>query len=76
MTLEPGHAVITNPPKTVLAVHEALQELEQDGWDATRVRKRRELANVIECLYFAGMTEEETAEALKLAGGEVRPGGE
>ena len=54
-TLEPGQATGADDPVTVLAVHEALIGL-------ATVNER--LVRIVECRYFAGMTEEETAEAV------------
>lgn len=58
VTLVPSHALGADPTDTVLAVHQALQELAD-------VNPR--LVQVVECRYFAGYTEEETAEALEVS---------
>jgi len=55
LTLEPGLVAMDAQSELVLAVDQALQELESFN---------AKLARVVECRYFAGMTEEETAEAL------------
>jgi RNA polymerase sigma factor (TIGR02999 family) len=57
-TLEPDHAGAAGQPETVLAVHDALAQLGE-------INER--LVRVVECRYFAGMTEEETAEALDVS---------
>lgn len=58
VTLEPSHALGEDPTETVLAVHRALDDLGE-------INER--LVQVVECRYFAGYTEEETAAALGVA---------
>jgi len=55
VTLEPHHALGDDRAETVLTVHKVLEEL-------AAVNER--LVQVVECRYFAGYTEEETAVAL------------
>jgi RNA polymerase sigma factor (sigma-70 family) len=55
VALEPHHALSENQAETLLTVHRALDRLQE-------VNER--LVRVVECRYFAGYTEEETAEAL------------
>ena len=58
VTLEPHHALGENQVETLLTVNRALDQLQ-------KVNER--LVRVVECRYFAGYTEEETAEALQLS---------
>lgn len=55
VSLEIGHEAADGPVADVLEVHEALERMA--GIDEQMVR-------VVECRFFAGLTEEETAEAL------------
>ena len=55
MTLEADMVAVNSESELVLAVDEALKGLEAFN---------ERLARVVECRYFAGMTEEETAQAL------------
>jgi RNA polymerase sigma factor (TIGR02999 family) len=55
VTLEPHHALAESQAETVLTVHKVLDEL-------ASVNER--LVRVVECRYFGGYTEEETAAAL------------
>lgn len=55
LTLQPDLVAVDSQAETILAVDTALQEL---------ATFNERLAQVVECRYFAGMTEEETAQAL------------
>lgn len=55
LTLEPGLIGVEQQAELVLAVDQALERLADFN---------ERLARVVECRYFAGMTEQETAEAL------------
>ena len=55
VTLEPELVVVADQADLILAVEEALESLESLD---------ERLARVVECRFFAGMTEEETATAL------------
>ena len=55
VTLEDEQGIARSAPETVLAIHRALDEM---------ATFNERLVRVVECRYFAGMTEEETAEAL------------
>lgn len=55
LTLEPGRHGVAGQAEEVLAVDRALDGLAEFN---------ERLARVVECRYFAGMTEEETAQAL------------
>lgn len=57
-TLDPEAAAAAGDPETVLAVHRAVEDL--SGFNPR-------LARVVECRFFGGMTEAETAEALGLS---------
>lgn len=58
LTLEPERLGSAPPTETILAVHEVLDRLAD--LDPRLVR-------VVECRFFSGMTEEETAEALEMS---------
>ena len=55
LPLDDAHNILAEPEERILALGEALQRLEQ-------VNPR--LARLVECRYFAGYTEAETATAL------------
>jgi RNA polymerase sigma factor (TIGR02999 family) len=55
VTLDAGQAMVEARREEVLAVDQALARLE---------RRNERLARVVECRFFAGLSEEETAEAL------------
>ena len=57
-TLEPGHAVVEEEAETWLAVDRALETM--SGFN-------ERLTRIVECRFFAGMTEAETAEALDIS---------
>lgn len=59
VTLEPHQASTDAEPELILAVDEALRELEAFN---------ERLARVVECRYFAGLTAEETASTLGVSG--------
>lgn len=56
--IDPDELAVSDQSETVLAVHSALQRLDQIDPRLTRVA---------ECRYFAGFTEAETAEALDVS---------
>jgi RNA polymerase sigma factor (TIGR02999 family) len=56
--LEAAEGIFVEDDETVMAVHEALGELG---------RLNQRLAQVVECRFFAGYTEPETAEALGIS---------
>lgn len=58
VTLEPEMAAVAEDAAQLLALDQALHRL-----DASRSR----LVRVVECRYFAGLSEEETAEALEVS---------
>lgn len=58
LTLEPGLVSVEEQTELVLAVDQALARLASFN---------PRLEQVVECRYFAGMTEEETAEALSIS---------
>ena len=62
-TLDEHHAVLDRQLDEVLAVNQALDRLEEAD---------ERLRRVVECRYFAGMTEPETAEALGVSERTVR----
>ncbi|MFZ5634960.1 MAG: sigma-70 family RNA polymerase sigma factor [Pseudomonadota bacterium] len=56
VTLEPDMVVAAHEPERLLAIDDALSRLADFN---------PRLAQLVECRYFAGMTEEETAEAMQ-----------
>lgn len=56
VTLKPDMVVDANEPERLLAIDDALSKL---------AAFNPRLAQLVECRYFAGMTEEETAEAMQ-----------
>jgi RNA polymerase sigma-70 factor (ECF subfamily) len=58
VTLDSGLLAVSDQAELVLAVHQALEQLE--SWNAR-------LARIVECRYFAGMNDEEIAAALDLS---------
>jgi RNA polymerase sigma factor (TIGR02999 family) len=58
VTLDTGVAAVSEEAELVLAVHQALAQLE--GWN-------ERLARIVECRYFAGMSDEEIGAALDLS---------
>jgi RNA polymerase sigma factor (TIGR02999 family) len=57
LLLEEGDSVLAEPEENLVALHDALNRLEQ-------INPR--LARVVECRYFAGYTEAETAAAMQV----------
>jgi RNA polymerase sigma factor (TIGR02999 family) len=58
LTLEPGAVAVEQQADLVMAVDQAVDRLGEFN---------QRLARVVECRYFAGMTEEETAQALGIS---------
>lgn len=58
VTLEPNQSSFSAEPELILAVDEALRELEAFN---------ERLARVVECRYFAGLTADETATTLNVS---------
>jgi RNA polymerase sigma-70 factor, ECF subfamily len=58
VTLDSGFLAVADQAELVLAVHQALEQLE--SWN-------ERLARIVECRYFAGMNDEEIAAALGLS---------
>jgi RNA polymerase sigma factor (TIGR02999 family) len=63
VTLDEQELPVANEARVLVDLHEALGRLEQMN---TR------LARVVECRFFGGMTEEETAEGLRVSDRTVR----
>jgi DNA-directed RNA polymerase specialized sigma24 family protein len=63
VTLDDELTVVDTQAESLLELHEALDHL-------GRLDER--LASVVECRFFGGMTEQETAEALRIAVRTVR----
>jgi RNA polymerase sigma factor (sigma-70 family) len=55
MTLDDDHAAVETHAERLLAINEALDRLRQD---------HPRLLEIVECRFFAGYSDEETAEAL------------
>ena len=63
MTLEDRHAVVDQQIDQVLAIDQALSRMSAHD---------PRMTSVVECKYFAGFTEQETATALEISGRTVR----
>jgi DNA-directed RNA polymerase specialized sigma24 family protein len=63
VTLEDELVAADNQAESLLELHEALDHL---------ARLDERLARVVECRFFGGMTEQETADALRIAVRTVR----